>query len=86
MFIDATHTDVHGDWILDPLSFTFTFLNNQVTREQRCWRTIGFINDLNKKPSAWNNKITTKNKMIDYHAQLRVIFKSLAECQSHGGF
>ena len=86
MFIDATHTDVHGDWILDPVSFTFTFLNNQVTREQRCWRTIGFINDLNKKSSAWNNKITAKNKMIDYHAQLRVIFKSLAECQDRGGF
>ena len=86
MFIDATHTDVHGDWILDPVSFTFTFFNYEIAREQRSWRTIGFINDLNKKSTAWNNQISAKNKIIDYHSQLRVIFKSLAECQRRGGF
>ena len=86
MFIDATHTDVHGEWVLDPVSFTFTFLNNKVTRERNAWRTLGFINDLNKKSTVWNNQITAAKKLIDYHAQLSVILQSIAECQSRGGF
>ena len=86
MFIDATHTDVHGDWVLDPVNFTFTFLSNQVTREHRAWRPLGFVNDLKKKSTAWNNDISAHNKLIDYHSQLRVIFKSLSECQRRGGF
>ena len=32
LFIDATHSDVHSNWVLDPIMFTFTFLNNNVTR------------------------------------------------------
>ena len=86
MFIDATHTDVHGDWVLDPVNFTFTFFNNQITREKRAWRTLGFINNLNKKSKAWNNHITAQNKMIDYHSQLSIILKSLSECQKRDGF
>lgn len=86
MFIDATHTDIHGDWVLDPVYFTFTFLSNHVTREQRAWRPLGFVNDLNKKSTAWNNHITARNKLIDYHSQLGVIFKSFSECQRRGGF
>ena len=31
MFIDATHTDVHSNWILDPVMFTFTFFKNEIT-------------------------------------------------------
>ena len=86
MFIDATHTDIHGDWILDPVSFTFTFFDNKITRQHNAWRTLGFITDLNKKSSAWNQQITAANKIIDYHSQLRVIFNSIAQCQKRGGF
>ena len=30
LFIDATHTDMHSNWILDPIMFTFTFFKNNV--------------------------------------------------------
>ena len=33
LFIDATHTDIHSNWMLDPVMFTFTFFKNDVTRE-----------------------------------------------------
>ena len=35
LFIDATHTDVHSNWVLDPVMFTFTFLNNDVTKKHK---------------------------------------------------
>ena len=86
MFIDGTHTDVHSNWVLEPVTFTFTFFNNVITRQRSAWRVLGFVNDLNKKSTAWNNEITSHKKIIDYHKQLSVIFKSFVECQNRGGF
>ena len=86
LFIDATHTDVHSNWILDPVMFTFTFFNNMVCRKSSSWRTLGFINDTNLKSQAQNAQIPTCDKVQDFHDQLKVILNSLKVCQEKGGF
>ena len=45
LFIDATHTDVHSNWLLDPVMFTFTFFTNELTKSDKAWRTLGLITD-----------------------------------------
>ena len=86
LFIDATHTDVHSNWMLDPIMFTFTFFKNNVTRSHKAWRTLGFITYTNHKSKAQNTRSSSKNKLQDYHNQMAVILSSIQECQNKGGF
>ena len=86
LFIDATHTDVHSKWILDPVMFTFTFLKNQVTRQHNAWRPIGFINDQGKKSCAENQQVSSASKLQHFHNQLEIILESVKKCQQKGGF
>ena len=86
LFIDATHTDVHSNWMLDPIMFTFTFFKNNVTRSHKAWRTLGFITSTNKKSKAQNSRLSSRNKLQDYHNQIMVILRSIKECQDKGGF
>ena len=86
LFIDATHTDVHSNWILDPIMFTFTFFKNNVTRSHKSWRTLGFITCTNQKSKAQNSRVSSRNKLQDYHNQMAVILNSIKECQNKGGF
>ena len=86
LFIDATHTDVHSNWMLDPIMFTFTFFKNKVTRSNDAWRTLGFITHTNHNSKAQNSRISSKQKLQDYHHQIRVILHSIKQCQDKGGF
>ena len=86
LFIDATHTDVHSNWMLDPIIFTFTFFKNNVTRSHKAWRTLGFITCTNQKSKAQNSRMSSQNKLQDYHNQMAVILSSIKECQDKGGF
>ena len=86
LFIDATHTDVHSNWLLDPVAFTFTFFNNNVTTSDNAWRTLGFITDTNQKTTAENQQIPTDKKLQDYHSQLSIILRSIKKSQNKGGF
>ena len=86
LFIDATHTDVHSNWVLDPVMFTFTFLKNHVTRQHNAWRPIGFINNQGKMSTAESQQIKPRTKLQDFHTQLQIIFESVRECQQKGGF
>ena len=86
LFIDATHTDIYSNWVLDPVMFTFTFFNNNITRSHHAWRPLGFINDLNQKSSAENNRISSRDKLQDFHSQLKIIFKTIVDSQTSNGF
>ena len=76
LFIDATHTDVHSNWMLDPVMFTFTFFKNEVTQSDNAWRTLGLITDTDQNSKAQNSRILTHHKLQDFHLQLEVIFES----------
>ena len=86
LFIDATHTDVHSNWMLDPVMFTFTFFNNDITRKSSAWRPLGFITDFGKTKLHNNREISARDKVQDFHSQLLEIFQSLITTQTRNGF
>ena len=61
LFIDATHTDVHSNWMLDPVMFTFTFFNNEVTKQASARRPLGFITDFGQGRLKDNPEVSDKN-------------------------
>ena len=86
LFIDATHTDVHSNWMLDPVMFTFTFFNNEVTKQASAWRPLGFITDFGQGRLKDNREVITRDKTQDFHLQLETIFDSLIQTQKKNGF
>ena len=86
LFIDATNTDIHSSWVLDPIMFTFMFLKNNITRKHSAWRPIGFINNQGQMSTAESQQIKHKSKLQDFHTQLDIILESLQKCQERGGF
>ena len=47
--IDKTHTDAKGKLCLEGVNFTLSIFNTATTRNNyRAWRSLGFINDLNR--------------------------------------
>ena len=86
LFIDATHTDIHGNWMLDPVMFTFTFFNNNITKSEKAWRPLGFITEFGQHKIKNKTNISTTEKLQDFHSQLEIIFSSLKECQENNGF
>ena len=85
MFIDATHTDVYSNWVLDPVMFTFTFLKKNITRNHNAWRSIGFINNQGQMSTAESQQIKPKSKLQDFHTLLDIILESVQKCQERGG-
>jgi len=86
IFIDATHTDIHGNWMIDPVMFTLTFFNNEVTKNEKAWRPLGFITEFGQHKIKHQKSISSAEKLQDFHSQLKIIFSSLKECQEKGGF
>ena len=86
LFIDATHTDIHGNWMLDPVMFTFTFFNNDVANNDKAWRPLGFITEFGQHKIKNHKSITNAEKLQDFHYQLEIILSSLRDCQKNCGF
>ena len=86
LFIDATHTDIHSNWMLDPVMFTFTFFKNDVTKSKRAWRPLGFITEFGQPKSIRNKQISSRDKCQDFHKQLTAVFSSLITSQANKGF
>ena len=72
--------------MLDPVMMTFTFFKNKVTRSKDAWRTLGFITHTNQKSKNQNTRVSSPDKIQDYHTQLELILASIKKCQDKGGF
>lgn len=78
-FTDKTHTDVHGRLCLEPVQFTLGIFNRNVRNESRAWRTLGYVTE-----SIYaDKKITTIEKLQDYHNILSIIFESFIDYQKN---
>ena len=75
-FIDKTHTDIQGRLCLEPLQFTLGIFNRTVRSHPKSWRTLGYVNDLQKRYSGKG-----KEKLQDYHLMLKVLLRSFSESQ-----
>jgi hypothetical protein len=68
-FIDKTQTDVNGRLCLEPIG-------RPVRNQASAWRSLGYIYN--------QNNVTTTlyaDKMLDYHAMLNAVLKSLKEAK-----
>lgn len=77
-FSDKTHTDIHGRLCLEPVQFTLGIFNRETRSHPRAWRTLGYVNDLNKRYSGKG-----REKLQDYHLMLKVILKTFVEAQKN---
>ena len=74
LFLDATHTDIHGNWMLGSVMFTFTFFNNGITQSEKAWQPLGFISEFGQHKLKNQKYINRTEKLQDFHSQLQIIF------------
>ena len=75
-FTDKTHTDNHGRLCLQPLQLILGIFKREIRSNPKAWRTIGYITD-----TITTGKITTQQKLQDYHTVVSFILQSYKDCQ-----
>ena len=76
LFIDATRTEIHTNWILDPVMVVYTFFQNNGTKAKRAWRLLIFVIEFGKPKSIKNKQTSSTDKCQDFHNQLSDSFSS----------
>lgn len=80
MFIDKTHTDLHGNLSLEPVMFTFAFFKRDLRYKHEAWRNLGYI--LNQSLLKYKRPV---DKLADYHAMMKVVLESLVNVMESEG-
>ena len=84
IFIDETHTDLHGSLKMAPVMFTFAFFSQEARNSPEFWRPLGFIPNLDFGKSKSSTELTIQ-KLRDLHKCIRVIFDSMISVHQNGG-
>ena len=83
--MDKTHTDWKGKLCLEPVQFTLSIFNKDVRkRNSKCWRCLGYINDMDGYDIKKLYTSITETKSIIYHQILTIILKSMKQVQDVG--
>jgi len=85
-YIDKTGTDVNQRNKLEPFSFTLSILNRGCRFASKAWRVLGFVPDMEHKPSATmaqerNGFLGKGRPSQNYHHCLSVILNSFSSNQ-----
>ena len=87
LYTDKTGTDAYQRYSLEPVVFTTTMIGCHLRQDtQRCWRSLGFVPDLDLKSTA-SKKVSSNTKagrgrsLRNYHKCLSVVLESLLELQ-----
>ena len=83
LYLDALVVDAYGNLSLEPVTFTLGIFNRALRHMAKAWKTLGFIEDLDKLFGA--NQINADEKADDYHAILAIILADIKEIQKAGG-
>ena len=78
MFSDKAHTAQGGRLNVEPIQITLGIFNLDTRLKSHAWRTIGYIPNMDRVPTK---KLSSDEKMHDYHAMIDVILRPLAEFQ-----
>jgi hypothetical protein len=76
VFVDKTHTDLHGPLSLTPIIFTLTLFNPASRNNPKFWRPLGYIPNLSYGKGT-SDKTATRDKIQDEHDCMSFVFKSL---------
>jgi hypothetical protein len=85
VFLDKTHTDLHGALSLTPVIFTLTLFNRASRMNPKFWRPFGYIPNLSYGKGT-KNKTATRDKIQDEHDCLAFVLKSLKNIHKNNGF
>jgi hypothetical protein len=80
-FIDKTHTDVHGNLCLEPVTFTLGIFTRAVRNLPMAWRSLGYLTN----QALIKTNTASVGKARDYHDMLDHILASLRIVQESGG-
>ncbi len=84
VFIDETHTDLHGALKMAPVMITFAFFSQEARNSPEFWQPLGFIPNLDFGKSKSSTDLSI-HKLNDLHKCLRVIFDSMIEAHNCNG-
>ena len=85
IFLDKTHTDLHGALSLTPVIFTLTLFNRAARNNPKFWRPLGYIPNLSYGKGT-SNKTAAKDKIQDEHDCLSFVLHSLKKIHKTNGF
>ena len=88
LYLDKTGLDRFQRYNLEPVLFTFAFFRSSVRRQDRSWRTIGYVNDLGLKSKAQGERERSGvqgagRSFRNYHRVLGEVLSSLVEIQEN---
>jgi hypothetical protein len=75
VFVDKSHTDLHGAMPLTPIIFTLTHFNCAARNDLKFWRPIDYIPNLGYVRGTSNNTHTRDN-IQDEHSCISFAFQS----------
>ena len=85
IFLDKTHTDLHGALSLTPVIFTLTLFNRAARNNPKFWRPLGYIPNLSYGKGT-SDKTAARDKIQDEHDCLSFVFHSLKKIHKSNGF
>jgi len=85
VFVDKTHTDLHGALSLTPIIFTLILFNRASRNNPKFWRPLGYIPNLSYGKGT-SDKMATRDKIQDEHDCMSFVFKSLKKIRKNNGF
>ena len=84
LFIDETHTDLHGALSTAPIIFTVAWLTQDCRNSPDFWRPAGFIPNLSYGLGK-NCKTGAHNKLQNLHNCISAILQPLQDIMKNGG-
>ena len=82
LYFDKSHvTNGSPRFGLEPGSFTTSLFTEETRRSTEAWRMLGFVHQL-LKSSAENAALHTDTNVNNYHRQLNVLLKGIADVQN----
>jgi len=79
-FANKTHTDVHGNLCLEPVSITLGIFNRATRIKPEAWRVIGYVKNQSVLPKA-----SPVKKAQDYHFMMDEILRGVVNLQQTEG-
>lgn len=84
-YIDESNVDKSGRLQVHPVTITLGLFKRRIRNMSRSWRTIGYIESLEKSTGNDDgSKLNAEMKLNDHHAILDFILKDLRQLQGQG--
>jgi hypothetical protein len=86
MFIDGMKVSEQSTLRLEPITITFSRFKRSIRNQRNAWRTVAFMEESNDIifKNGEPHKLSSTEKIQEYHDVLREVFKELQDIQKTG--